>query len=176
MATVRVEVLGPLRLLVDGVPVEVPGPKRRAAFALLALAEGRTVPVDHLLDALWPDGVPESGRQALQTHVSRLRALLGPAAGRLRTLQDGYRLELALDELDLRQARTLLGQARDCTDPAVASTSLRQAHLLWQGPALADLTDVPAVAVAVAELERLRREVTEALVGRAVESGDGASV
>ena len=37
---VRVDVLGPLRLLVDGRPVEVRGPKRRALLALLALAEG----------------------------------------------------------------------------------------------------------------------------------------
>jgi DNA-binding response OmpR family regulator len=67
---VRVEVLGPLCLLVDELPVDVRGPKRRAVLALLALAEGRTVTVDHLLDALWPAEVPESGRQALHSHVS----------------------------------------------------------------------------------------------------------
>jgi hypothetical protein len=42
-STLRVEVLGPLRVLVGGLPVEVPGPKRRAVLALLALAEGRAV-------------------------------------------------------------------------------------------------------------------------------------
>src|SRR4051794_21698396 len=136
MGGVRVEVLGPLRLLVDGAPVEVPGPKRRVALALLALAGGRTVPVDHLLDALWPGGVPDSGRQALHTHVSRLRAVLGPAADRLRTLQDGYRLELAADELDLAQARALLARTRAVDDPATALTLLRQAHALWRGPVL----------------------------------------
>ncbi|WP_433506368.1 BTAD domain-containing putative transcriptional regulator [Pseudonocardia halophobica] len=176
MGGVRVEVLGPLRLLVDGTPVEVPGPKRRAALALLALAGGRTVPVDHLLDALWPGGVPDSGRQALHTHVSRLRTLLGPAADRLRTLQDGYRLELAADELDLAQARALLARTKALDDPAAALPLLRQAHALWRGPVLADLTDVPPIAVAVEEQERLRQEVTDALVGRAVEAGDGAGV
>ena len=49
---VRVEVLGPLRLVVDGVAVEVRGPKRHAMLALLALAEGRIVTVDHLMDTL----------------------------------------------------------------------------------------------------------------------------
>jgi predicted ATPase len=176
MGGVRVEVLGPLRLLVDGAPVEVPGPKRRVALALLALAGGRTVPVDHLLDALWPGGVPDSGRQALHTHVSRLRAVLGPAADRLRTLQDGYRLELAADELDLAQARALLARTRAVDDPATALTLLRQAHALWRGPVLADLTDVPPIAVAVEEQERLRQEVTDALVARAVEAGDGDGV
>ena len=76
----RVEVLGPLRLVVDGAPVEVRGPKRRAVLALLALADGRTVTVDHLVDALWPAEIPESGRQALHSHVSRLRSHLGPAS------------------------------------------------------------------------------------------------
>lgn len=108
----RVEVLGPLRLVVDGTPVDVPGPKRRAVLALLALAEGRTVTVDHLLDALWPSEVPGSGRQALHTHVSRLRAHLGPAAPRLQTWRDGYRLGLGTDELDVTQARVLLARAR----------------------------------------------------------------
>lgn len=32
----RVDLLGPLRLVVDGQPVDVPGPKRRALLALLA--------------------------------------------------------------------------------------------------------------------------------------------
>ncbi|MDQ3989406.1 MAG: AfsR family transcriptional regulator, partial [Actinomycetota bacterium] len=59
--TVRVELLGPLRLVVDGAAVDVRGPKRRAVLALLALAEGRAVTVDHLVDALWPSEVPESG-------------------------------------------------------------------------------------------------------------------
>ena len=55
---VRLGLLGPLRLVIDGVPVEVRGPKRRAILALLASAEGRTVPVDHLVDALWPSEPP----------------------------------------------------------------------------------------------------------------------
>src|ERR671916_2029813 len=122
---VRVEVLGPLRLVVDGVPVDVPGPKRRAVLAMLALAEGRIVPVDHLLDALWPTEVPESGRQALHTHVSRLRAHLGTAAVRLQTRHDGYRLDLTADELDLAQARALLAKARTNHD---AFAALREAH------------------------------------------------
>ena len=146
-AVLRVEVLGPLRVVVDGAPVEVPGPKRRAVLALLALAEGRTVSVDRLVDALWPGEMPDSGRQALHTHVSRLRTHLGPAASRLQTRHDGYRLDLAADELDLAQARTLLATARAA--PADALAVLQEAHGLWRGPVLADLTDSEPIAVAV---------------------------
>ncbi len=165
----RVEVLGPLRLVVRGVPVEVRGPKRRAVLALLALAEGRAVPVDHLVDALWPGEVPESGRQALHSHVSRLRGHLGPAAARLETLDGGYRLALDGADLDAAQARALLARARAHTgqDPAAAAALLRGARALWRGPVLADLGEVAPVAAAGVALEQLHRDVTDALVAAA---------
>ncbi|MER5228231.1 AfsR/SARP family transcriptional regulator [Streptomyces flaveus] len=166
----RVEVLGPLRLLIDGAPVDVPGPKRRAVLALLALAEGRIVTAEHLVDALWPSEVPESGRQALHNHVSRLRGHLGTAAPRLETRQDGYRLALGPDELDVAQARALLATSRTTAqrDPAGALPLLREAHGLWRGPVLADLTDIVPIATAVEEYAQLRREVTDALIAGAV--------
>src|SRR5688500_466831 len=77
---VRVDLLGPLRLFVGDEPVDVPGPKRRAVLALLAVAEGRAVATADVLDALWPVEVPDSARATLQSHVSRLRGHLGSAA------------------------------------------------------------------------------------------------
>ena len=174
----RVEVLGPLRLVVDGVAVEVPGPKRRAVLALLALAEGRTVPVDRLVDALWPTEMPDSARQALHTHVSRLRGHLGSAAARLQTRQEGYRLDLDPVDLDVTQARALLATARPRAqrDPAGALPLLREANGLWRGPVLADLTDVEAIATAVEGCAQLHRDVTDALIGCAVDAGEAATV
>ena len=116
----RVEVLGPLRLVVQGTAVDVRGPKRRAVLALLALAEGHGVSVDRLVDALWPSEVPESGRQALHSNVSRLRGQLGTAADRLETLDGGYRLALGAADLDAAQARALLARARACRSNAMA--------------------------------------------------------
>src|SRR5690349_2225766 len=166
----RGEVLGPLRLVVDGAAVEVPGPRRRAVLALLALAEGRTVTVDRLVDALWPAERPHAARQALHTHVSRLRAGLGPAAARLQTRHDGYRLDL---DLDLAQARRLLAAARNGGE---ALPLLERAHALWRGPVLTDLTDVPPIATAVGGCARLHREVTDALVAAAVAAGRAEDV
>jgi predicted ATPase/DNA-binding SARP family transcriptional activator len=175
---VRVAVLGPLGLVVDGAPVDVPGPKRRAVLALLALAEGRTVTVDHLVDALWPSEVSTSGRQAVHTHVSRLRTHFGPAASRLQTSHDGYRLDLAADELDVAQARALLARARaigEC-DPAGAFALAREAHGLWRGPVLADLTDVAPIAIAVEACAQLHREVTDALIACGIAAGRAVDV
>ncbi|MCW6008362.1 winged helix-turn-helix domain-containing protein [Micromonospora sp. CPCC 205371] len=170
---VRVEVLGPLRVLVDGRPVDVRGQKRRAVLAVLALAEGRTVPAGHLVDALWPTEAPESARQALHSHVFRLRTHLGPAADRLQTRQDGYRLVLGTKDLDVGQARALLATARTrmARDPAGALAALREAHALWRGPVLADLTDTSSIAAAVEGYAQLRRDVTDALIASAIAAG-----
>ncbi|HEX6870399.1 MAG TPA: BTAD domain-containing putative transcriptional regulator, partial [Micromonosporaceae bacterium] len=178
LAPMRVEVLGSLRLIVDGRTVDVRGQKRRAVLVLLALAEGRTVPVDHLVDALWPAEAPESARQALHSQVFRLRGSLGPAAGRLQTRQDGYRLELGVDGLDAAQARTLLATARAILgrDPAGAFAQLQGALALWRGPALADLTDISPIATAVESHAHLHRDVTDALIASALAAGHADQV
>lgn len=164
------EVLGPLRLVVDGEAVDVRGPKRRAVLALLAIAGGRTVPVDDLVDALWPSEVPDSARAALQSHVFRLRSHLGPAVARLETHPDGYRLDLEAGELDLAQVRMLLSEARSVADrdPHRAVALLRESDRLWRGPMLPDLTDVLPIAAAVEGWTQLHKDVTDALIGSAV--------
>jgi predicted ATPase/DNA-binding SARP family transcriptional activator len=171
--TIRVDVLGPLRLAVDGVAVDVPGPKRRGVLALLAVAEGRAVTVDHLLDALWPSELPESGRAGLHSHVSRLRGHLGGAAGRLETLDGGYRLAFADGELDAAQARHLLDEARGCSarDPARACALLREARALWRGPALSGLVDIAPLASTAIVLEQVHGEITDLLIDCTIAAG-----
>jgi DNA-binding SARP family transcriptional activator len=175
---VRVDVLGPLRLTVDGRGVDVPGPKRRAVLALLAMAEGRAVTVDHLLDALWPSELPASGRAALHSHVSRLRGHLGPAATRLKAMDGAYRLVLGDDEVDAARARALLADARELAgkEPAAALVVLREARALWRGPVLADLAEVAPVAATSVVLEQLRRDVTDLLVECTIEAGQARDV
>jgi predicted ATPase/DNA-binding SARP family transcriptional activator len=173
-AVVRVDVLGPLRVFIDGTVVDVRGPKRRAVLALLALAEGRTVTADYLVDALWPTEPPESGRAALQSHVSRLRGHLGAAAGRLTATEGGYRLRLGTDELDAARARALLtdGRASARSDPARGVALLRGARALWRGPVLAELYDVAPIAAKATALEELHREVTDLLIACAIDADE----
>src|SRR5690606_22716275 len=131
----------------------VPGPRRRAVLALLALARGRAVPVDGLLDAVWPDGVPDSGRRPLHSHVSRLRSALGPSADRLRRDGEAYRLDLAAGELDADEARAALD--------AGGLATLAAALALWRGVALEEFPDVAPLAAEAAGLAELRRELTD---------------
>jgi predicted ATPase/DNA-binding SARP family transcriptional activator len=174
----RVELLGPLRLLVDGVAVDVAGTKRRAVLALLAFAEGRAVASHHLVEALWPADAAESGRTALHNQVSRVRRHLGPTADRLQTAPAGYRLELGAEGLDVTEARALLTAATAIAthDPSQSYDLLRKAYGLWRGPVLADLIEITAIAVAVESCERLRRDVTDALIAAGVTVGKATSV
>lgn len=168
---VRVEVLGPLRLIVDGAEVTVPGPKRRALLALLAVADGRTVPIDDLLDALWPGGLPASARATLQSHVSRLRGHLGPAADRLEGIGGGYRLRLGREETDIGCAGRLLAAACDAA-PGEAARLLDEARSLWRGEPLADFADIDALSATTVTLHELRRQLDEHLVGALLGGGD----
>ena len=155
--SVWVGLLGPLRLEVDGVPVEVPGVRRRAVLALLAASAGRTVAIDRILDAVWPDEVPDSGRRGLQSHVSRLRGHLGPAADRLVRDGAGYRLDLGPGELDVADARALAGAAEADGGPDALDAALR----LWRAPALEEFADVPPLAAEAVALAELHTRLTD---------------
>ena len=55
---VRLTLLGPVGVQVDGSPVDVGGPRPRAVLAILAIAHGELVPAARLIDGLWPEGGP----------------------------------------------------------------------------------------------------------------------
>ena len=180
---VRVDVLGPLALHVDSAVVDVPGKRRRAVLATLALARGRVVTAERLVDTLWPDSPPEDAAQALYNHASRLRRHLGPAAGRLRRVGGGYVLDLADDELDATLARHLAARV-DLASPEEAIVRAREAVALWRGPALQEFRHLPAMEVESVGLDelrlRLRDDLTEALVllgdtGAAAEAASAAT-
>ncbi len=169
----RVGVLGPLRLVVDDSVVDVPGERRRALLALLALADGRAVGTDRLVDALWPDDPPGDAIQALYNHVSRLRRHLGPRADRLRRQGAGYVLHLEQDELDAGAARRLAREASaQAEDPTRVVSLARQALELWRGPALEEFAGVAPLAVDAVALAELRLRLHDDLVEARIQSGD----
>ena len=176
MVPLRIEVLGPLRLLVDGAPVDVPGRQRRAALALLALAGGRVVTADALVDALWPDDPPETGHRALHSHISRLRRHLGAAAPRLERAGGGYALRLDADDVDAARLRRL---ARRCAaelragEPSAARTAA-DGLALWRGPALAEFADVPQLAAEAVGLRELYLQVRDDGLEARLAAGDAS--
>ena len=160
----RVDVLGPLTLHVGGEAVDVPGARRRALLALLAVEGDRGVGIERLVDTLWPDGPPDNATAAVHSHVSRLRRHLGAQAGRLERHGRGYRLRLEPFEADVDAARRL---ARD--DPAAALA-------LWRGPALEEFRAVHELEVASVTLDELRLHLTDDLLESRLATGDQTAV
>ena len=167
---VRVDVLGPLRLTVDGHEVAVPGPKRRALLALLATADDRAVPAEDLIDALWPDDPPETARASLQSHVSRLRRHLGDPS-RPEGISGAYRLPLGPAGSDLAAARAMLAAARDAA-PSDRLALLGDARALWRGDALAEFTDVARLAAVAVSIAELRRMIDHGFIDALLDAGD----
>ncbi len=70
-------ILGPLEVLENGRQIELGGAKQRALLAILLMHANEVVSTDRLIDALWEDDAPETGRKALQVYISQLRKALG---------------------------------------------------------------------------------------------------
>lgn len=160
---VRLSLLGPDLLTVRGERVRAGGRGQRAVLIRLALAEGRLVTTDRLVDDLWGDDATDTIVSTLHGYVSRLRGLLGDPS-RLRRSGPGYVLELDVDEVDARQFEALVDTGREAlgVDPAGALGLLDRALSLWQGPPLVDVDDHPWGVAAAVRLEGLRLGALEA--------------
>ncbi|MFJ2885529.1 MULTISPECIES: AfsR/SARP family transcriptional regulator [unclassified Streptomyces] len=171
----QIDVLGTLDVRENGVSIAPTAPKPRQVLALLALHADRVVPVAALVDELWSGRPPRSVRTTLQTYVLQLRELItlalhqpaaapadaaSPCAGRsakdvLATVPGGYLLVSGGGGSDVREFERLAGlgyRAMDAGDHKDASRLLREALLLWTGPAFAG---VPAGARLETEARRL---------------------
>ncbi|MFI8892649.1 BTAD domain-containing putative transcriptional regulator [Streptomyces paradoxus] len=158
----------------DGSVVPVGGARLRALLTVLALRAGRTVPVGLLVDEVWGGQPPADAPGALQALVGRLRRALGADA--VASVEGGYRLTAAPDDVDLHRFERLTGEGLRALadgDPAKAAVVLDDALALWRGPALADLPDRTAEAARrdTRRLDALRARHTAALaLGRAEQS------
>jgi DNA-binding SARP family transcriptional activator len=143
-ALVDVLVLGPLKVNVDGVTVELAGAKERTLLAHLVAHAGQVVPVADLIDSLWGEDPPRSAAKALQTYVLRLRNRLEPdrpgGASLIVTDGPGYRVALSPLETDAGRFAELCRLAADALAggrPEAAVDASRDALQLWRGPAYA---------------------------------------
>jgi DNA-binding SARP family transcriptional activator len=139
-----VRLAGPVAVLRDGAPgtgTAVCGRKARTLLALLAARGGGPVPVDTIVEVLWPAGAPGRPARAVATLVSRLRAALGPDA--VQGGPHGYRLgRPPAIHVDVDEAARLVGECRSRGDPRLAAAAGRRAcDLLGDGPALAGEPD-----------------------------------
>ena len=132
----RVELLGEVRVEVDGALRTPAGKRDRALVALLALTPGETVPQDTVAAGLWGGLVPPTG--ALDALVERVRADCTGAA--LESDADGLRLVVDAADVDALEVERLADLAREQAgnhQPWEALDSVDRALSAWRGPVLA---------------------------------------
>jgi DNA-binding SARP family transcriptional activator len=174
-ARVMVALLGPVEIgPAGGVLAGVPQPRLRVLLGLLAVAMGRGVSAEALVDGVWGEDWSSRREQNLHALVYQLRqrlTTLEPVKGGARLVRAGagYRLVLEAGELDVAVFRDLAGQGREAAragDAAAARELFGQALDLWRGAALMDVAPLcPRLAREAALLEEARLAVTEERVG-----------
>ncbi|NYI93406.1 DNA-binding SARP family transcriptional activator/Tfp pilus assembly protein PilF [Amycolatopsis endophytica] len=163
---VRVEVLGPLRVLADGDLVDPGSEKQRTLLALLALSPNTPVGRDTLVDAIWGDQ-PEHGTvDLLQSRVSRLRRRLraDPESGSISSARGGYQLKVAEGQHDLLVFRRLVARARHVREEGELTEAcglFAEAVGLWRGEPLEGLSALESHPIVVALVREYRAVVVE---------------
>ncbi|MCE6998498.1 winged helix-turn-helix domain-containing protein [Saccharothrix sp. S26] len=155
-------VLGPIRVLREGVEKRVGGPRERAVLARLLFDANRVVSVDRLIEAVWHGDPPASARGQIAICVSRLRRALGESGRAIGTASPGYVARLDEGAVDWSRFNALIGRARSRAaggDAAGAVASYREALGLWRGVPFEDLPGLRAEAVS---LQSARLDAVEA--------------
>jgi DNA-binding SARP family transcriptional activator len=160
---------------------EPTAPKVRVFLAMLLCQANHHVAGTDLVDELWGGRVPRSAAANLRTYAATLRRAFARyrLASQLLHGDEGYRLLVTPEHVDLFRFRQLTGTARDAAsrgDLALAVARFGQAADLWRGAPLAGVRPGPVLAAWRAALDEERgtalEEQAAALLrlGRAVEA------
>ena len=176
-AYVELRLAGTFRVVRDGIELtdgQIGSRKSRTLLKLLAVERPGLVPVDRIVDILWPNERPTAPEQNVATLVSRLRAVLG--ADLIQGGRAGYRLAAAPGiVVDLDAAASLCDQAEGklVTAVAVALAAAERAHeLLSAGTAIGDEPYADWADPAREQVRRLLRRVRLAAAEAALATGD----
>ena len=170
---VEVRVLGLVELF-DGTSVVRLRRAEQTLLAALAARVGERVPVDALVEALWPAGQPPSARKTLQGHILRLRRAVGPAA--IVERDGGYRLDPELVEVDATRVTRLVAAAREALrrgDAEVAIGLLGEVSEAFRGEPYEGVPDTAVPAGEVQRLVELRVAVVEDSAEAQLDRGQG---
>jgi predicted ATPase/DNA-binding SARP family transcriptional activator len=170
-------VLGPIRVLRDGRPIDIGGIRAETLLALLALRAPAPVSADALIDELWAGEPPEGAATTLRSYVSRLRSALGDAP--IERASGGYALEMPRESIDVGRFEAL---ARDGLElqrhrrHRRAAAGLRAALELWRGEPFAGISVDGVLRTETARLEELHMQVLEARIESELELGRDAEL
>jgi DNA-binding SARP family transcriptional activator len=179
---IRVRVLGPLEVTVDGVLASVGGPRQRCVLARLIAGHGQVVSADRLIEDLYADEAPARALAAVQSYVSHLRRTLEPGraawdrAGVLAASPPGYALRLGHDMVDAWSFENEVHQAAGQDDPAAVHSRLSPALESWRGPAFQEFGGLPWADLEASRLDELRLAAIEMRADAALRLGRAAQM
>lgn len=178
--TLVLGLLGPVVVWGGDGPRPVAARLDRAVLTHLALAEGRSLSVDLLIDAVWGAHPPAGARNSLQVKVSRLRGSLRATGVGIEHRQGAYALPLGPEQVDSRVFSAEVGADHRGGAPDEEEARLRSALARWRGSPLTDVGDHPRVVAARLRLLEERTGAKVRLAGlvltRARRDGEGQSV
>ncbi|WP_329241096.1 AAA family ATPase [Streptomyces sp. NBC_01478] len=143
-ASLRLQVLGPLRVWRDGVELDAGPPQQAYLLAVLLARAGEPVSMSELVDLIWAEDVPASAVNILQKYVGALRRLLEPAlparepGSYLRRRGGAYLFVADSGTLDVVRFRELVDAAESGVDEQPLDAALDgylEAVELWHGSA-----------------------------------------
>jgi predicted ATPase/DNA-binding SARP family transcriptional activator len=129
---VELRVLGPVEVLVRGVPKPLAGPRQRMLLAALVLASGQEMSSDQLCELLWGDEQPLHPVPALRSQVARLRRTIGEDLVDIQFGAVGYRLSVGQGCADVDRFEAL-ARSVDGATGADALVAIGAALALWRG-------------------------------------------
>ncbi|MDG4763219.1 BTAD domain-containing putative transcriptional regulator [Solwaraspora sp. WMMD406] len=139
----RITLLGPVHVTMDGVRVDVGPSKQRAVLAILALAANSVVSTDQLIARIWGECPPRRARNVLATYVTRLRRALRVACdggeAQLVHRRNGYSMECSPEIVDLFRFRRVVQDAALADGSQLAFRLMSSALDGWQVRALSDI-------------------------------------
>ncbi|MFD5424263.1 BTAD domain-containing putative transcriptional regulator [Streptomyces sp. NPDC127084] len=142
----RISLLGPVRAWYGDGETAIGPARRQAVLAALVLRGGRLVSNEQLIDGVWGDQPPPTGRRVLPSYVYALRrALDTPGAGQegsvIRGGSGGYRFAapVRLDTTLLAELTLESGRLLDSEDAAGALDAAERGLHLFRGEPLAGL-------------------------------------
>jgi len=171
----RVRLLGPVDVVVDGAMRPVRGLRRKAVLAVLALHRGEIVSTDRLIDTVWGEAAPSTAVNTVQSHVSHLRQVLGSKAAIL-ARPPGYVLDLGEDATDVEVAERLIRHGARSADRADGARQLRAALALWRGRPLVDVAGLAWLEEQAGRLDQLWLHATQALIEIRLALGEHAQL
>ncbi|EWM11522.1 BTAD domain-containing putative transcriptional regulator [Kutzneria sp. 744] len=164
-APLRVQLLGPVRAWRGEQEVDLGTAGRRAVFAILAMAAGKAVTREELVDGVWGEDPPARAVGILHTYISDLRRSLQQRVRGsnqstehvLESVGSAYALHVDRTQLDVTRFDALRSAADDL---GASLRSVTAALALWQGEAFSGLSG-PFAELHRARLAELRLATLE---------------